>query len=123
MAKGDKKYRVVQNEGKISFRVEELWDGGQHRGPFGSKVSAIQAEEKHATESGFIDDLALEGVVATEKSAAEAFKKLDDSSWKCVEACSIEMDNKEVVFTEGQEFIEGNKFMGIDVAKWLKENA
>ncbi len=121
--KSDKVYRVVQNEGKISFRVEESWEGGQQRGPYGSKEAAIAAEERVAEDGGFAKDLVLEGVTAVEKSPLDAFVKVDDDNWTCTEGCSIEINDKEVVFTEGQSFAKGTPFMGVDVAKWLSDNS
>ena len=120
MANGAKVYRVVQNEGKISFRVEELWEGGVQRGPFGSRDAAIQHEEKAAQDGGFADELHLEGVIEEKKDATESFEKDTEGNWTCVEACSIEINDKEVVFTEGQTFAKGTPFMGIDVAEWLE---
>ncbi len=121
--KSAKVYRVVQNEGRISFRVEELWEGGVQRGPFGTQEAAILTEEKAAREGGFIDDLGLEGVVAEEKSPLDSFKKDEEGNWLCLEACSIDIKDKEVVFTEGQSFSKGTPFMGIDVAEWLDERS
>lgn len=127
MAKSGKKsgkvYRVVQNEGRISFRVEELWEGGGQKGPFGTKEAAIQIEENAAREGGFIDDLSLEGVITEEKSPLDSFKKDEEGNWLCLEGCSIDINNKEVVFTEGQSFTKGSPFMGIDVAEWLDEKS
>ncbi|GAI72274.1 unnamed protein product, partial [marine sediment metagenome] len=54
-----RRYRVVQSEGKISCRIEELWDGGVVREPFGSREHAIKREEKIAEQKGFIDELVL----------------------------------------------------------------
>ena len=50
----ERDYRVVQIEGKITWRAEELWDGGVVRGPFGSKDYAIKKEEEIARTEGFI---------------------------------------------------------------------
>ncbi len=127
MAKSGKKsgkvYRVVQNEGKISFRIEELWEGGVQKGPFGTQEAAILSEENAAREGGFIDDLGLEGVVTEEKDVMESFKKDEEGTWLCLEGCSIDINDKEVVFTEGQSFSKGDPFMGIDVAEWLDEKS
>lgn len=127
MAKSGKKsgkvYRVVQNEGKISFRVEELWEGGVQRGPFGTQEAAILSEENAAREGGFIDDLGLEGVTTEEKSPLDSFEKDEEGNWLCLEGCSIDINDKEVVFTEGQSFTKGSPFMGIDVAEWLEEKS
>ena len=54
-----RRYRVVQSEGKISCRIEELWDGGVVRSPFSDREYAIRREEKIAKEQGFIDELVL----------------------------------------------------------------
>lgn len=50
-----KVYRVVRIEGKITWRIEELWDGGVTRQPYGSQHAAINAEERIAQENGFLD--------------------------------------------------------------------
>ncbi len=118
---GKKPYRVVQNEGAITWRVEELWDGGVVRGPYGSKEGAIRNEEKIGREKGFIDALVLQEVVSEEKSPVDAFRKGDDGNWHCIRGCSITIDNKEILFTEGATFSPGIPLMGIDVAKWLEE--
>ena len=68
-----KAYRVSQIEGKITWQVEELWDGGVVRGPFGTKESAILKEEKIAADNGFIDDLVLEKAVGTENASPSLF--------------------------------------------------
>ncbi|MFC2070543.1 hypothetical protein ACFLTB_05185 [Chloroflexota bacterium] len=119
---GKKEYRVVQNEGKISWRVEELWDGGVTRGPYGSKQAAINIEGNIARENGFIDDLVLLEVGEETTTPTESFEKDAKGNWRCLRGCSIEIDNKEIVFTEGLEFTKGTLFMGVDIAKWLEEN-
>jgi hypothetical protein len=119
----DKKpYRVVQPEGKITWRIEELWDGGVARGPFGSKEGAIGDEEKIAREKGFIDSLVLQEVIGEEEPPVDAFKKDARGDWHCVKACAIDIDNKEIVFAEGTSFTHGAPFMGVDVAKWLDDH-
>ena len=118
-----KTYRVVQIEGKITWRVEELWDGGVIRGPYGSRDTAIQNEENIARANGFIDNLVLKEIVGQEKSRTDAFEKDSDGNWHCIEACSIEMNKKIIVFAKGIKFTKGTPFMGIDVAKWLDENS
>ncbi|MFC2072842.1 hypothetical protein ACFLUU_09170 [Chloroflexota bacterium] len=115
-------YRVVQIEGKITWRIEELWDGGVERGPFGAKEYAIKKEEDLARAEGFIDDLVLKEVVEKEIAYKDAFNKASDGNWRCIQACSIEMENKVIVFSEGTTFTRGTPFMGIDVTKWLDEN-
>lgn len=117
-----KAYRVVQNEGKISWRIEELWDGGEVRSPYGSSNAAIIKEENIARENGFIDDLVLEEAVGQEISHKDAFEKDSDGNWRCTQACSIEIDNKIIALQEGMTFVRGTPFMAIDVAKWLDEN-
>ena len=54
-----KRYRVVQNQDKVTWRIEELWDGGVVRSPFAGREYAIKREEKIAEEEGFIDELVL----------------------------------------------------------------
>jgi len=117
-----KYYRLAQIEGKITWQVEELWDGGVVRGPYGSKEAAIRAEEKIATDNGFIDDLVLQEAIGEEISPAQAFEKDSDGNWLCTHGCSIGIKNKEIVFQEGMTFTKGIPFMGVDVAKWLDEN-
>ncbi len=127
MAKSSKKsakvYRIVQNEGRISFRIEELWEGGTQKGPFGSQEAAINSEENAAREGGFIDDLSLEGVTADEKDPLDSFEKDAEGNWLCLEGCSIDINDKEVVYTQGQTFNKGTPFMGVDVAEWLDEKS
>ncbi len=117
-----KEYRIVQNEGKISWRIEELWDGGVTRGPYGSKDSALAHEEKIAEENGFSDDLVLQEIGHEVAKPTDAFEKDTEGNWVCLKGCSIEMDKAEIVFTEGMKFTEGTSYMGVDVAKWLEEN-
>ncbi|MFC1949609.1 hypothetical protein ACFLW0_05505 [Chloroflexota bacterium] len=117
-----KVYRIVQIEGKITWQVEELWDGGVTRGPYGSKDAAINSEKIFAEQGGFLDDLELAEVVGEEVEPSRAFEKDEEGTWLCVEACSIGIENKEIVFTKGLTFTKGNPFMGVDVAKWLEEN-
>ncbi|MFC1958851.1 hypothetical protein ACFLV6_02935 [Chloroflexota bacterium] len=117
-----KAYRVVKIEGKITWRVEELWDGGVNRGPYWNQHAAIEAEERIAQENGFIDDLALQEVIGEEVMPVNAFEKDVDGNWRCLKACSIEVENKIVLLTAGLEFKKGIPFMGIDVTKWLDEN-
>lgn len=117
-----KVYRVVPIEGKISWRIEELWDGGVTRGPYWSNHAAIAAEEKIAKENGFIDDLVLQEVSGEEVMPVNAFNKDAQGNWRCLKACNITVENKEIIFAEGMEFKKGILFMGIDVAKWLDEN-
>ncbi len=119
---GKKPYRVVQIEGKITWRIEELWDGGVVRGPYGSRDSATRNEEKIAREKGFIDALVLQEVVGEEKSPVDSFVKDAGGNWRCVAACSINIENKEIVFIEGTSFSHGIPFMGVDVAKWLDDH-
>ena len=118
-----KAYRVVQIEGKMSFRIEELWDGGIERAPYGTKEAAIRSEEKIAGENGFIDDLVLQDVVEEKKSPTDAFERDNRGTWYCKEACAIELGNKEIVFSEGMTFTKGAPFMGVDVAQWLDEHS
>ena len=118
-----KPYRVSQIEGKITWKIEELWTGGVVRAPYGSRESAIRAETAVAEKGGFADALVLQDVAVKETAPAEAFKKDADGKWECVMACAIDIENKEIVFTEGMTFSKGSPFMGVDVAKWLDEHA
>lgn len=47
-----KYYRILPNEGKITFRIEELWKEGTVRKPFGSNKSAIKRKEVIAKNAG-----------------------------------------------------------------------
>ena len=118
-----KAYRVVQIEGKISWKVEELWDGGIERAPYGSIEAAIRSEEKIARENGFIDDLVLQEAIETKTSPLDAFERDNRGTWHCKQGCTIEIENKEIVFSEGMTFTKGTPYMMIDVAKWLDENS
>ena len=116
-------YRVSQIEGKITWKIEELWTGGVVRAPYGSQESAIRAETEVANKGGFVDALLLQDVAVRDNSPSDAFKKDAGGKWKCVMACAIDIENKEIVFTEGMTFVKGSPFMGVDVAKWLDEHA
>ena len=124
MAKNKKAYRVTQIEGKITWKVEELWDGGIERAPYSSKEGAIRSEEKIARDNGFIDDLVLQDIIIEKKeSPTDAFERDVRGTWHCKHACTIEVENKAIVFTEGMTFTKGTPYMMIDVAKWLDENS
>ena len=71
----ERAYRVVQIEGKITWSIEELWDGGVVRGPFGSQEAAIWREEEIAKAEGFIDDLVLKEAIGEEVSIHDAVEK------------------------------------------------
>ncbi|MFH1381541.1 MAG: hypothetical protein ABIH70_01460 [Chloroflexota bacterium] len=118
-----KAYRVVQIEGKVTFKIEELWEGGIERAPYGNKEAAIKSEEKIARDNGFIDDLVLQEIVEVKKSPTDAFERDNRGTWHCKEACSVEMNNKEITFVSGMTFTKGAEFLGMDVAQWLDENA
>ena len=119
---GKKEYRIAQIEGKITWEIQELWEGGEVRGPYGTKEAAINAEEKVAEQGGFKDDLVLKETAGEEVKPENAFEKDPNGTWVCVQACSINIDNKEVVFSKGLSFTKDHPFMGVDVAKWLEEN-
>jgi hypothetical protein len=115
-------YRVVQIEGKITWGIEELWDGGVVRGPFGSREAAIQREEKIARAEGFIDDLVLKEVVGEEKSLHDSFEKDSDGNWHCTKGVSINIEGRNIVIAKGMTFTRGTLFMLVDVGQWLDEN-
>ena len=117
-----KAYRVAKVEGKITWRIEELWDGGVTRQPYGSQHSAIMAEEKIAQENGFLDVLVLEEIAGEEVMPQDAFQKDADGNWRCLKACPIHIENKTIEFVAGTVFEKGIPFMGIDVADWLDKN-
>jgi len=121
--KTDKKpYRVVQNEGKITWKVQELWEGGIERGPYSSKEGAIKIEEKIAQDSGFFDDLVQQDTTEEVKSQSSSFERDNRGTWYCKEACSLEISNRLLTFTEGMTFTKGTPYMAVDVAQWLDEN-
>ncbi len=120
-----KAYRVVQIEGKITWKVEELWNGGIERAPYADKETAIRHEENIARDNGFIDDLVLQDMLAEEEkiSPTDAFERDSRGIWHCKRACAIEIGDKDIVFTEGMTFRKGSPFMTVDVAEWLDENS
>ena len=122
MEENKKYYRVTPIEGKITWQVEELWDGGVVRGPYWSQHAAIKAEETIAKENGFIDDLALQEVKGEEVMPENAFERDKDGNWRCLRACSIDVENKRVALTAGMEFQKGSRYQGIDVTEWLEKN-
>jgi len=117
-----KPYRIVHPEGKITWSIEELWEGGIIRGPYGSKHAAIKAEEIVAQEDGFIHDLALQEVVGEEIMPTDAFEKDADGNWHCLKACTINVEGKSIIITAGMTFETGSLFLGADIGKWLTEN-
>lgn len=119
---GEKEYRIAQIEGKITWRVEELWDGGVIREPFGTKEAAKMAEERFARENGFIDDLVLKEIVGEEGMPKDAFERVGKGKWRCLKPCAVDIQNKTIEFLAGMEFDTEVHFLGIDVAKWLDDN-
>ena len=117
-----KRYRLVQPEGKITWRIEELWDGGVVRGPFGAREFAIRREEDIARAEGFIDNLVLKEAVGEQVSLSDAFEKVSEGNWRCVKPIPIEIENRVIVVSQGMTFTKGVLFMGSDVAKWLDEH-
>ena len=118
----EKAYRIAHIEGKITWRAEEMWDGGVTRGPFGTRESAKMAEERFAQENGFLDDLILKEVEGEEGIPKDAFEKDEDGKWHCLKPCAVDIENKTIEFLAGMEFEQDVKFLGINVAKWLDEN-
>ena len=116
-------YRIVQNGGKITYRVEELWEGGIKRGPYNSVEIARKDEEKIARNNGFFDSLTLQEVVETKRSPTENFEKDADGTWHCNLTCSVKMDKKLIVMDKGMTFTKGKPYMGVDVADWLDKNS
>ena len=119
---GGKSYRLTQIEGKITWRIEELWDGGVTRGPFGTRDSAINAEERFARENGFIDELVLQEVSGQQGIPDGAFEKITDGRWRCVKSCGVDIENETIEFLAGMEFSSGTRYLGIDVPEWLEKN-
>ena len=115
-------FRISQIEGKITWQVEELWEGGVVRGPYGTKDAAIYAEQKFATEKNFISSLVLQETVEQKVNLEESFTRDDDGNWLCTQACSLTIDQKEMRFNEGLTFAKGTPYMGVDVADWLEKN-
>ena len=119
---GEKAYRIAQIEGKITWRVEELWDGGATREPYGTREAAKMAEERFAQENGFIDDLILKEVVGEEGMPKDAFEKAENGNWRCLKPCALDINNKTLEFLAGMEFEKDTPYLGIDVATWLDVN-
>ena len=117
-----KNFRISQIDGKITWQVEELWEGGVVRGPYGTKEAAIHAEKKVATENNFLESLVLQEAIEHKINLGESFTRDDDGNWVCVQACSLTIDQKEMRFNEGLTFAKGTPFMGVDVADWLEKN-
>jgi len=115
-------YRIIQIEGKATWRIEELWDGGVIRQPFGSKHAAINTEQRIAQENGFIDVLVLKEVKGEEVMPKDAFDKDTLGNWRCLKACTIDIENVKIACTPGMIFEKGILYLGMDVAKWLDEN-
>ncbi|MBN2239436.1 MAG: hypothetical protein JW712_06660 [Dehalococcoidales bacterium] len=117
-----KEYRILQIEGKITWQVEELWDGGTVRGPYGTKEAAKAAELRFAEEKGFADNLVLAGEIGRKVDLAEAFDKDEEGTWTCKQGCSIEINNKEIAFSQGLSFKKDELFMGVDIVSYLEEH-
>ena len=117
-----KEYKVTQVAGKISWQAEELWEGGEVHGPYGSQEAAIKAEEKLAEEKGYADELILTSTEDAQVKPDQVFIKDDEGAYTCVRACSINMDGKELVFHKGLKFEKDQPFQGVKVADWLDEN-
>jgi len=118
----EKTYRAVQVEGKITWSIEELWDGGVVRGPFASKETAIRREENIARAEGFIDGLVLKEAIEEEVSISDSVEKDSEGNWHCLKAISIDIGNRIIALRAGMTFTKGITFMGIDVVKWLDEH-
>ncbi len=118
----EKEYRIAQIEGKITWRVEELWDGGVTREPYGTGEAAKMAEESFAQENGFLDDLVLIEVKGEEGMPKDAFEKDETGKWRCLKPCAVDIENKTLELLAGMEFEHAIPFLGINVAKWLDEN-
>ncbi len=120
---GKRVFRVAQNEGAITWRVEELWDGGVVRGPFGAKEYAVRREQNIAKEQGFFDALVLEDASgqASEKPVISCFEKAPGGEWRCIDPVSLNVGKATIIVGKGTTFKRGVPFMGMDVAKWLDE--
>jgi hypothetical protein len=117
-----REYKVVQNQGKITWSIEELWPGGVVRSPYGTKAAAILAAEKLAAQYGYANDLILAEADSENVSIEKAFEKDEEGTWTCVEACSLNINQKELVLGKGLTFSKGVPYMGVDVAEWLENN-
>ena len=53
----------------------------------------------------------------------ESFRRLRDGSWKCERAVTIEHPRGRIQVASGSVFVPGTKFMDIDLAEWLDEQA
>ena len=57
------------------------------------------------------------------KNFIKGFRRNSDGSWECVAAVTLDGPKGRIQVTEGSRFTRGTVFMGIDLAKWLDEEA
>jgi hypothetical protein len=57
------------------------------------------------------------------KNFIKHFVREGDGSWTCREHATLEGPQGRIQVTPGARFTPGTEFMGIDLAKWLDEQA
>jgi hypothetical protein len=53
----------------------------------------------------------------------KAFQRNADGSWTCVAPATIDGPNGRIQVARGHTFAHGRKYMGVDLAKWLDDQA
>jgi hypothetical protein len=53
----------------------------------------------------------------------KAFRRGPDGTWICVDPTTFEGPGGRIQVTPGSAFAQGTIFMGVDLAKWLDEQA
>jgi hypothetical protein len=53
----------------------------------------------------------------------KAFEHNADDSWTCVASATIEGPNGRIQVSPGNTFRRGGRYMGVDLAQWLDEQA
>ena len=57
------------------------------------------------------------------KQFIKGFRRNKDGSWECVAPSTLEGPNGRIQVSVGRRFYPGMLFMGIDLAKWLDDEA
>jgi hypothetical protein len=57
------------------------------------------------------------------KLLIRGFRRHADGSWECVATSTLDGPNGRIQVGEGRRFWPGVRYMGIDVVKWLEDEA
>ena len=57
------------------------------------------------------------------KDFIKAFRRNPDGSWSCIAPATFDGPNGRIQVTPGSTFAPGTRFMNVDVAAWLEEQA